>query len=99
MNAFDKNQTGLPYKESPEYVEQLIGRCKETAMQAGQKSAQRVVRPWFYAAVSLAAAAAIALGVFLSVRPSSPLDPFLASLTEEECAQLPDWTIDEIPEY
>lgn len=106
MKEFENIQTGLPYKESPEYVEQLVKRCQEAALTQA-KPAGRIVRPWFYGLASVAVAAAIAVGVFLwpprSSSPdlslsSSPIDTFLASLSDEEAAMIVDWPIDDIPE-
>ena len=106
MKEFENIQTGLPYKESPEYVEQLVKRCQKAALTQA-KPAGRIVRPWFYGLASVAVAAAIAVGVFLwpprSSSPdlslsSSPMDTFLASLSDEEAAMIVDWPIDDIPE-
>ena len=96
MKEFDSIVTNLPYKESPGEVEQLVSRCKDNALAQVEHSG-RLVRPWFYGVVSLAAAAAIAVGVFLS-HSSSPIDSFLASLSDEEAAMIVDWPIDDIPE-
>ena len=59
----------------------------------------KVVSPWFYGFATVAAAAAIAVGVFLSTQKTSPMDSFLASLTDEEAAMIVDWPITDIPEY
>ena len=106
MKELENIRTDLPYEESPAYLEQLIGRCKNAALEAA-KPQKRTVRPWFYGAASLTAAAAVAIVVFLwtqrSSRPdlsltSSPIDTFLASLSDEEAAMIEDWPIDDIPE-
>ena len=106
MKEFENIQTGLPYKESPEYVEQLVKRCQDAAVEEAMPE-RRIVRPWFYGVASVAVAAAIAVGVFLwpprSSSPdlsltSSPMDTFLASLSDEEAAMIVDWPIDDIPE-
>ena len=106
MKEFENIQTGLPYKESPEYVEQLVQRCQDAALEEA-KPARRTVRPWFYGVASVAVAAAIAVGIFLwtpkNASPdlalsSSPIDTFLASLSDEEAAMIVDWPIDDIPE-
>ena len=94
MKEFDPVVTDLPYKESPEYVGQLVARCKAEALKQAEP-APRTVRPWLYGA---AAAAAIALGVFFSIHRTSPMEKFLASLSDEEAAMIVDWTIDDIPE-
>ena len=106
MKEFENIQTGLPYQESPEYVEQLVKRCQEDVL-AQEKPAGRIVRPWLYGVASVAVAAAVAVGVILwpprssspdlSLSPS-PIDTFLASLSDEEAAMIVDWPIDDIPE-
>ena len=107
MKEFENIPAGLPYKESPEYVAQLIERCKDVAKKA-ERPAPLVVRPWIYAVAGLAAAAAVAVSVFLWPSHSSsndlsltdgPIDSFLASLSDEEVDQIIDWSIDDIPEY
>ena len=96
MKEFENIVTELPYKESPEYVENLVERCSSMAQ---AKSDPKVVSPWFYGFATAAAAAAIVLGVFLSTQKTSPMDSFLASLTDEEAAMIVDWPITDIPEY
>ena len=97
MKEFDPVVTDLPYKESSEYVARLVGRCKAEALKHAEQ-APRVARPWLYGLAGAAAAAAIALGIFFSIHRTSPMDKFLASLSDEEAAMIVDWTIDDIPE-
>ena len=97
MKEFDPVVTDLPYKESSEYVERLVGRCQAEALKQAEP-APRVARPWIYGLAGAAAAAAIALGIFFSIHRTSPMDKFLASLSDEEAAMIVDWTIDDIPE-
>ena len=97
MKEFDPVVTDLPYKESPEYVGQLVARCKAEALKQAEP-APRTVRPWLYGLAGAAAAAAIALCVFFSIHRTSPMEKFLASLSDEEAAMIVDWTIDDIPE-
>lgn len=99
MKEFENIETSLPYKESPEYVENLVERCAETAAQSNPASAKVVVRPWFYAFAGVAAAAIIGLGVFLFKDRRSPMDSFLASLTDEEVTLIADLPLTDIPEY
>ena len=98
MKEFDNIVTDLPYDESPEYVESLVERCASAAGQTNPKPA-KVVRPLFYAFAGVAAAAAIGLGVFLFTDKTSPMDSFLASLTDEEVTLIADWPLTDIPEY
>ena len=106
MKPFEDINTGLPYKETDEYVEELVARCsREVARQStmGKKTESHFHRPWLYGVVSIAAAA-IAIAVFIW-RPNhsnsslSPIDSFLAGLTQEELQMISDWSVDEIPEY
>ncbi|MBQ9411317.1 MAG: hypothetical protein IJU21_06885 [Bacteroidales bacterium] len=98
MKEFENIVTDLPYKESAEYVESLVERCTTAAAKSGPAPA-KVVRPWFYAFAGAAAAAAVILGVFLFTNRTSPMDSFLASLTDEEAAMIVDLPITDIPEY
>ncbi|MBR4735758.1 MAG: hypothetical protein IK052_06660 [Bacteroidales bacterium] len=96
MKEFENIVTDLPYKESPEYVESLVKSC---ASVASAQAPAKVVRPWFYAFAGVAAAAVIGLGVFLFKGRTSPMDSFLASLTDDEVTLIADWPITDIPEY
>lgn len=105
MKSFDDINTGLPYKETEEYVENLVARCSAEAVrkeQASTKSERYSHRPWLYGAVSIAAAIAIAVLIWRpnNNNPSmSPMDSFLSGLTQEEIQMISDWSVDEIPEY
>ncbi|MBQ6952448.1 MAG: hypothetical protein IJP81_00885 [Bacteroidales bacterium] len=106
MKEFEDIVTDLPYKESPEYVEQLVSRSRAKAAQRAV-SAGRTLSPWLYTLSGAAAAAAIAVGIFL-FKPKagpeetlyrSPMDSFLASISDTEASQIVDFPIDDIPEY
>lgn len=106
MKPFDDIKTVLPYKETDEYVRNLVARCSANAVrkaQASTKSERHLHRPWLYGAISIAAAA-IAIAVFIW-RPNhnspslSPIDSFLSALSQQEIQMISDWSIDEIPEY
>lgn len=94
MKEFADIGKKLPYGESPLYVEQLTGRCVENA--AATRAPGRF-RPWAYGFAALAAAA-IAVGVFFQLRPVSPIDSYLASLSDEDAAIIVDYTVDTIYE-
>ena len=105
MKEFENIGKGLPYKESPEYVGQLVNRCREAAIRQAE-TPRHAARPWFFGTVVLAAAAAIAVGIFLwsplsgsRLLKSSPIDRFLASLTDEEVAMIVDGPVEDIPEF
>lgn len=105
MKPFDDINTGLPYKESDEYVEKLVARCSGEAIRKSQvrTTADRpVLNPWLYGAASIAAAIVIAVFIWkpgFSNSAASPIDSFLSGLSAEEIQMISDWTIDEIPEY
>lgn len=94
MKEFENIVTELPYKESQEYVENLVQRCAAKAA-----ATPKVVKPWFYGVAAVTAAAAVAVGVFLATPKTSPMDSFLASLSDEEAAMIVDWPVTDIPEY
>ena len=103
MKEFDDIVTDLPYKESPGEVEQLVSRCKEAALAKAKPAGRIALRPWFYGVASVAVAAAVAIGIFLwpsrsSSLSSSPIESFLASLSDDEAAMIVDWPVDDIPE-
>ena len=106
MKPFEDINTGLPYKETDEYVGDLVARCSAEVVRKSQASTEAEShpnRPWLYGAVSIAAAA-IAIAVFIW-RPNhnspslSPIDSFLSALSQEEIQMISEWSVDEIPEY
>ncbi|MGN1210244.1 MAG: hypothetical protein ACI4TM_01045 [Candidatus Cryptobacteroides sp.] len=106
MKPFEDINTALPYKETDEYVGNLVARCSAEARLKSQRKPKldrHYMRPWLYGAISIAAAA-IAIAIFIW-RPNhnspslSPIDSFLSALTQEELQMISDWSIDEIPEY
>ncbi|MGN0191761.1 MAG: hypothetical protein ACI39U_08920 [Candidatus Cryptobacteroides sp.] len=106
MKPFDEIETGLPYKESDEYVENLVARCSREAVRKSQlqvSPGRHNLKPWLLGAVSVAAAAVV-IAWFLwkpsiGNSPASPIDSFLSGLSEDEIQMISDWTIDEIPEF
>ncbi len=100
MKEFDKTITGLPYVEGPGYVKELVERCSENASaQSGR--ANRFARPWIYAVSGIAAATLIVLALTFSHGRSamSPIDGFLASVTDSEVSMIDEWPVEDIPEY
>lgn len=104
MKPFDDINTGLPYKESEEYVEKLVAGCSEETIRKSRMrttSGRPVLKPWLYGAASIAAAIVIAVFIWkpsFSNSAVSPIDSFLSELSAEEIQMISDWTIDEIPE-
>lgn len=99
MKEFSNINTGLPYIESEAYIESLLER--QTAAAAEQAGAARwqTRRPLYYSFATLAVAASVLLAVLLPQRSKSPIDSFLASITDEEAALIAAWQIEDIPEY
>lgn len=104
MNEFGNMNTRLPYGESESYVDALVERSKEAAMQQG-RTQRKINRSLVYSLAGVAAAAAIVFAVMIpfnkkAVQPDgSPMDTFLASLSDSEVAMIVDWSIEDIPEY
>ena len=106
MEKFDDIGKKMPYQESEEYLDNLIANVTETAVEKGNSGRmQRILWP----AVSIAAAAAVLLFVFIgrnseTPRPSvhiaqnteSPMDDFLASISDEDLMQLTGYEMEEI---
>lgn len=105
---YDNKEKRLPYHEMQEYVDGLIDRTTQQAIERGHKRSGS--RNWRMAAAA-AAVVVIALGIGLTVvnhtseqtvdvvSGEGPFDEFLNTLTDEEVAQLPYYEIEEIPEY
>lgn len=97
----------MPYKEREEYLDVLIDKATENAInhqvQTNRRSQLGVML------VSAAAVALLVIGIGLTlfkgdVKPATigdqgPLDEFLNTLSDEEAAQLTFYEIEEIPEY
>ena len=97
----------MPYQESKEYLDVLIDKVTENAInhQGTARSRSRL-------GVMLASAAAVVLLVIgigfslfnnqdksTTISSQGPLDEFLNTLSDEEAAQLSFYEIEEIPEY
>ena len=97
----------MPYKESEEYLDALIDKATENAINH-HASVRRKPRLGMMLA-SAAAVALLVIGIGLTLfkgqdKPATisdqgPLDEFLSSLSDEEAAQLSFYEIEEIPEY
>ncbi len=104
MKEFDNIVTRLPYKESETDVDAIVERSRAVA---GRLAAARgkTRRAAIYSLTAMAAAAAIALAVVLPAREEasfmtdSPMDAFLASISDAEAQMIADPQIEDIPEY
>lgn len=95
---FENIQTGMPYEESPLYVDALVDKCAQKVAQ-NTRARRSSRRPLIYSFVVAAVAAAIVLAVILPSRIArSPIDSFLASISDEEAAMIVDWPLEDIPE-
>lgn len=103
----------MPYRESEEYLDNLIDQATEGAI-----GRQRAIKPstWRkrHPLMTIASAAAVILlviGIAVTVldnqqstpaatlKADGPLDEFLNTLSDTEAAQLQYYEIEEIPEY
>lgn len=104
----DNKKIKMPYQESEQYLDELIERTANNAIQHKQIPILR------YAAVTITSAAAVILlwniastadsGIthqspIARVEKAGPIDKFINSLTDEEIEQIICYDIEEIPEY
>ena len=104
MKEFGNINTNLPYKESESYVDALVKRSEETARLQGRRES-KINRRLVFSLAGLAAAAAIVLAVIIpSGRKTiqsagSPIEMFLASISDSEAEMIMDFPVEDIPEY
>ncbi|MBQ3636220.1 MAG: hypothetical protein II951_11485 [Bacteroidales bacterium] len=102
-NIYDNVGRRLPFSETDEYLDNLISRSTEAAIDAPRKSSPT----WYTAAVAASLALIIATGFyFLSfqspdvyVAEADSVEDFLYSLSDEDVSLLAFSDYDEIPEY
>ena len=107
---FDRIGKQLHYHESEEYLDNLMDKAADAALQQQGKQPSGK-KHWGLMWASAAAVALLLIGIGFhelndvnrqpaaTVQASGPFDEFLNSLTDEEVAQLPYYEIEEIPEY
>ena len=112
MNKVGKR---LPYSEAPLYVDSLLEKCRLNAIaEAPRRKSHNVRRLWLTAA-SVAAVLAIVVTVTLkltlggdsdkvlcsvtSVEQSALLSDVLASISDDQLADVSYYSTDDIPEY
>ena len=104
MKEFGNINTELPYKESESYVDAIVEKSMETARLHGRVK-RKMNRNLVYTLAGVAAAAVIVLAVVIqfgrkTLQPEgSPIEMFLASISDSEAAMIVDWPIEDIPEY
>lgn len=104
MKEFDNINTTMPYKESEAYVDALVERSSKAARMHG-RVLWRMNRTLLYSVSAAAVAAAVVLAVVIPWRRSSiqrdgsPIENFLASITDSEAQMIVDWPVEDIPEY
>lgn len=98
----------MPYQEGEDYVNDLLDRVTEQAINRRHRAPRL---PRWVVIPSAAAVALLVIGigtklltdnsrqVAITEQTSGPIDEFLNSLSDEEVAQLPYFEIEEIPEY
>ena len=113
MEKFEDIGKQMPYNESQEYLDNLVSRVTEKAVEEGRESLQkgrkRGLHTILWPAISVAAAAAVLLFVFLgrgagepenqthiAMNTESPIDTFLNGLSDEELMQLSSYEIEEV---
>ena len=106
---FDRIGKQLPYHESEKYLDNLMDKAADAALQQQGKPSGK--KHWGLMWASAAAVALLLIGIGFhelndvnrqpaaTVQAGGPFDEFLNSLTDEEVAQLPYYEIEEIPEY
>ena len=105
---FNDIEKRMPYRESEEYLNDLIDKSTEKAIQHHSVATRNWRRRLM--AASAAAVTLLILGVGVALfngreaQPvpmgdQGPLDEFLSTLSDEEAAQLPFYEMEEIPEY
>ena len=96
MKEFDEIKSSLPYREDPAYVGSLIEKCREEARNTKRASS---IRPWAYGvSIAAVAATALVLGISFSSK-KSPMDSFLAGISDEEAEMIVELPLEDIPEY
>lgn len=95
MEKMENISRQMPYSESEEYLDNLVSRVTEKAVEAGTKKSFKAP---LWIAASVAAAAAILLFVFIGrgeEKTEGPLDKYLASLPDDELMQLSSYEVEE----
>lgn len=107
---FDDIGKKLPYNESETYLDGLVDEMTEKAIMQHHQTKNKM--RWRTIAVSTAASVLIIIGIgttlhhqrdnnnaVVTLNAEGPFDEFLNTLSDEEVAMLPDYEIEEIPEY
>lgn len=98
----------MPYKESDEYVAQLIQNCADRAVREARKSPFQKVKHIAWKVGAAAAILVVGVLMFFSISndseydiymQSEPLADVLASMSDEQVMDLYCYELDEIPEY
>ena len=97
----------MPYKEREEYLDVLIDKATENAINHQSQTNRRSRLGMMLTSAAAVALLVIGIGFTLfkgqdkpaTISDQGPLDEFLSSLSDEEAAQLSFYEIEEIPEY
>lgn len=101
MKQLEEIGKQLPYSESPLYVDALVERCKNKALEGASPKVDAKgsakSRGLIYALAAGVAAVALLIGIH-SWTSVSPLDSFLADADDDIITMIDDFQIEEIPE-
>lgn len=104
----DLKKYKMPYRESKEYVDNIVERATEKAISRQRSAKTHILYKYITAAavtVILAGSAIIYYNhtnfskELIAENSTSPVDDFLNSITDEEIQMLPYYEVEEIPEY
>lgn len=100
MEKMENKSVQMPYSESEEYLDALVSRVTEKAVEEG-RTQRKSLRGLLWITASLAAAAAVLLFVFIGrgEKADGPIDKYLASLSDDElmelsCYEVENWNYD-----
>lgn len=103
MKKIEDISRQMPYSESEEYLDALVSRATDKAIEEG-KAQKKSFRPLWIAS-GVAAAAAVLLFVFIGKgfrtgevnlsHSDGPIDTYLASLSDDELMQLSSYEMEE----
>ena len=98
----------LPYRESKEYLDNLVDNAIENAIKHHTRSRRRKHQGLLLASIAASALLIIGIGITFMHRWNNTstittvdggIDEFLNTLSDEEAAQLTYYEVEEIPEY
>lgn len=107
-NDFDDIGKRMPFRETGDYLDNLIDNATEKAITHHATAKRSLHRMLMIASAAAVALLIIGSGIALfnarnthqvAMTEQGPLDEFLNTLSDEEAAQLTFYELEEIPEY